>query len=162
MGVGGQYHALAPLPPRKTWYPLYRRLGGPQGQSGRVWKISPLPGFYHGPCSPQRVAILNVLSRHKILVLQQFKNYPKNASKYEKLYREQIWGFHSADVEDSGLLRCYNASPYQLLKRKLLQPFQMSGYIKVPAAQSDIHPIPKTRILNNFKSKSCVINKQQQ
>jgi hypothetical protein len=24
---------------------LYRRLGAPQGQSGRVWKISPPPGF---------------------------------------------------------------------------------------------------------------------
>ena len=31
--------------PGKTWYPLYRRLGGPRGQSGRVRKISPLPGF---------------------------------------------------------------------------------------------------------------------
>ena len=31
--------------PRKTQYPLCRRLGGPQGQSGRVWKISPPPGF---------------------------------------------------------------------------------------------------------------------
>ena len=28
-----------------TWYPLYRRLGGPQGQSGQVQKISPPPGF---------------------------------------------------------------------------------------------------------------------
>ena len=33
------------LPPRKTRYPLYRRLGGPQCQSGQVWKISPPPGF---------------------------------------------------------------------------------------------------------------------
>jgi hypothetical protein len=29
MGVGGQLHAPAALPPGKTWYPLYRRLGGP-------------------------------------------------------------------------------------------------------------------------------------
>jgi hypothetical protein len=29
----------------KTWYPLYRRLGGPQGRSGQVWKISPPLGF---------------------------------------------------------------------------------------------------------------------
>jgi hypothetical protein len=29
MGVGGQRHALAALPPGKNWYPLYRRLGGP-------------------------------------------------------------------------------------------------------------------------------------
>ena len=33
------------LPAGKTWYPLCRRLGGPQGQSGQVWKISPTPGF---------------------------------------------------------------------------------------------------------------------
>jgi hypothetical protein len=32
-------------PPGKTRYPLYRRLGGPQGRSGRVRKISPPPGF---------------------------------------------------------------------------------------------------------------------
>jgi hypothetical protein len=33
------------LPPWKTRYPLYRRLGGPQGRSGHVRKISPPPGF---------------------------------------------------------------------------------------------------------------------
>ena len=32
-------------PGKETRYPLYRRLGGPQGRSGRVWKISPPPGF---------------------------------------------------------------------------------------------------------------------
>ena len=43
--MGGQYHAPATLPPGKTWYPLYRRLGGPQGRSGRMRKILPPPGF---------------------------------------------------------------------------------------------------------------------
>ena len=45
MGVGGQHHAPAALPPEKTRYPLYRRLGVPQGRYGRVRKISPSPGF---------------------------------------------------------------------------------------------------------------------
>ena len=45
MGVGGQHHALAALLPGKTWYPLCRRLAGPQSQSGQVRKISPPPGF---------------------------------------------------------------------------------------------------------------------
>jgi hypothetical protein len=45
MGVGGQLHAPAALPPGMTRYPLYRRLGGPQGRSGRVLKISPPPAF---------------------------------------------------------------------------------------------------------------------
>ena len=44
-GVGVQHHAPAALPPGKTRYPFYRRLGGPQDRSGRVWKISPPPGF---------------------------------------------------------------------------------------------------------------------
>ena len=43
--MGGQCHAPAALPPGKTRYPFYRRLGGPQGRSGRVRKISPPPGF---------------------------------------------------------------------------------------------------------------------
>jgi len=34
MGVGGQRHAPAALPPEKTRYPLCRRLGGPLGP---VW-----------------------------------------------------------------------------------------------------------------------------
>ena len=45
---GGQESASRPrrnLPPGKTRYPLYRRLGGPQDRSGQVRKISPLTGF---------------------------------------------------------------------------------------------------------------------
>ena len=45
MGVGGQRHAPTALPPGKTWYPLYRRLGGLQGRSGWVQKISPPTGI---------------------------------------------------------------------------------------------------------------------
>jgi hypothetical protein len=45
MWVDGQRHAPATLPQEKTRYPLYRRLGGPHGRSGRVRKISPPPGF---------------------------------------------------------------------------------------------------------------------
>ena len=40
MRLVGQRDAPAALPPGKTRYPLYRRLGGPQ-----VRKISPSPGF---------------------------------------------------------------------------------------------------------------------
>jgi len=37
---------LRPLyPENETRYPLYRRLGGPQGRSGRMREISLLPGF---------------------------------------------------------------------------------------------------------------------
>jgi len=54
MGVGGQRHAPAALPPGKTRYPLYGRLGGPQGRSGGVRKISLPPGF--DPRNVQSVA----------------------------------------------------------------------------------------------------------
>jgi len=54
MEVGGQRHAPAALPPGKTQYPLYRRLGGPQSWSGQARKISPPPGFY--PRNVQHVA----------------------------------------------------------------------------------------------------------
>ena len=39
--VGGQRHAPAALPPRKTRYPLYRWLGGPQGRSGPAETLAP-------------------------------------------------------------------------------------------------------------------------
>jgi len=45
MGVVGQRHAPAALLAGMPPYPLYRVLGGPQGRSGRVRKISPPPGF---------------------------------------------------------------------------------------------------------------------
>jgi len=54
IGVDCQRHAPDALPPRKTRYPLYRELIGPQGQSGQVRKISPPPGF--DPRTAQPVA----------------------------------------------------------------------------------------------------------
>ena len=45
MGVSGQSLPPAVLHPEKTRYPLYRRLGRPQGRSGRVRKILPTPEF---------------------------------------------------------------------------------------------------------------------
>jgi hypothetical protein len=54
MGVGGQRHGQATLPPGNTQYPLYRRLGGPQGQYGWVCKIWAPPGF--NPQTVQPVA----------------------------------------------------------------------------------------------------------
>ena len=44
-GEGSASRPGRSLPPRKTRYLLYRRLGGPQGRSGQVRKISPPPGF---------------------------------------------------------------------------------------------------------------------
>ena len=45
MGLGGQRDAPATLPLGKIRYPLCVRLGGAEGRSGRVPKISPQPEF---------------------------------------------------------------------------------------------------------------------
>ena len=47
------------LIPGKTRYPLYRRLGGPQGRSGQVRKISPPTGIR----SPDRPSLSQSLYR---------------------------------------------------------------------------------------------------
>jgi hypothetical protein len=44
-GEGSASRSSRTLPPGKTRYPLYRRLGGPQGRSGQVRKILPSPWF---------------------------------------------------------------------------------------------------------------------
>jgi hypothetical protein len=44
-GGCGQRHDPAALPSGKTGYPLFRKLGGPQGRSGLLRKIPPPPGF---------------------------------------------------------------------------------------------------------------------
>ena len=59
MEAGGKRQAPAALPPGKTRYPLYRRLGGPQGRSGRVRKISPPTGIR----SPDRPTLSESLYR---------------------------------------------------------------------------------------------------
>ena len=47
MGVGGQLHIPAALPPGKTGTHCVGGWVGPQGLSGPVRKISPPPGFDH-------------------------------------------------------------------------------------------------------------------
>ena len=54
-GEGSASRSGHSLPPGKTSYPLYRRLGGPQGRSGQVRKVSPPPGIF-GPRTVQSVA----------------------------------------------------------------------------------------------------------
>ena len=79
MGEGSASRPGCSLPPGKIRYQLYRRLGGSQGRSGQVRKISPPPGF--DPRTIQPVAIryrstlpdphpIGVLSIHDQLVTE--------------------------------------------------------------------------------------------
>jgi hypothetical protein len=71
MGVGGQYHALATLPPGKTRYSLYKRKGGYWGRSGRVRKISPPTEFdpRNAQAVVSRYTDYAILAPGKILLL---------------------------------------------------------------------------------------------
>ena len=60
-GAGAQCHALPDLPPRKNWYPLYRKLDGSHGLSGRERKTSP-PSGIRSPDRPARNESLYRLS----------------------------------------------------------------------------------------------------
>jgi len=65
MGVGGQRHAPAALPPgKRPGSQMYRTRGGPQDRSGRVRKISPPP---HGLRSPHHPASSEALYRNHFL-----------------------------------------------------------------------------------------------
>jgi hypothetical protein len=72
---GGEWSASRPgrtLPPGKSRYPLYRRLGGPQDRSGQVRKISP-PTEIRSPDRPARSRSLYWLSypAYKYIVIGQ-------------------------------------------------------------------------------------------
>ena len=60
-GEGSASRPGRSLPPGKTRYPLYRRLGGPLGRFGQVRKISPPTGI-RSPDRPARSHSLYLLS----------------------------------------------------------------------------------------------------
>ena len=93
VGEGSASRPGSTLPPGKTRYPFYRRLGGPQDRSGQVRKISPHRDSIPGPSSPQTVAIPTELPgpRGKILIISiysvtsmSFTNYFFN-TRFEKI-----------------------------------------------------------------------------
>jgi hypothetical protein len=61
MGVGGQRHGRF-TPEENTRYLLYRRLGGPQGQSGRYGKSSPPLGLDTQIAQPAEACLLRYSS----------------------------------------------------------------------------------------------------
>jgi hypothetical protein len=63
-GMGGLTpHPTHFAPGKETWYPVCRRLGGPQGWSGQVHKILPPAGF--DPQTIQPVKGLNKITVFK-------------------------------------------------------------------------------------------------
>ena len=114
---GGKRSASRPgstLPPGKTWYPLYRRLGGPQGWSGLVRKISPHWDLIPRPSSLQAVAISTTLPGPQVMVynpwnwlwdqaVQRNEVFPCYGIHYRcHLQGERIWRVIWEPVYDSG------------------------------------------------------------
>jgi hypothetical protein len=52
MGVGDEHYAPGSLPGKRHGTLCIGGLGGPQGRSGGVWKISSPPGFDPGTVKP--------------------------------------------------------------------------------------------------------------
>ena len=73
---GGEGSASRPglsLPPGKTPYPLYRKLGGSQGQSGQVRKILPTRGFDPRTFQPVASRYTDYAARYTVYVKRDDK-----------------------------------------------------------------------------------------
>ena len=63
MGVGGQRHTPATLPPEKIQYPLFIKMDGAWRWSGQLQKISPLSGFDSQTVQPIGSRCINYATR---------------------------------------------------------------------------------------------------
>ena len=83
---GGDSSAARPsltLPPGETWYPLYRKLGGPQGRSGRVENLVPT-GIQSRTIQPVVIwAMLHQLSYPAHLCMYSLKYISVTGSIYD-------------------------------------------------------------------------------
>ena len=117
---GGEGPASRPshsLPLGKIWYPLYMRLGGPQGWSGQVCKISTPTGIGSPdrPASSQSLYRLHYLA-HKIA--ESHSSGPITGSiliQTKRLINSRFW--HPAFL--SLLLHLYRITIGYLLNRSL-------------------------------------------
>jgi hypothetical protein len=68
-------------------YPLYRRLGGPQGRSGRVRKISPPPGFVSRTVQPVASSYTDwAIPAHYIILVHFYIYYKGFLTKFGQLH----------------------------------------------------------------------------
>ena len=74
-GEGSASRLGRSLPPGKTRYPLHGRLGGPQGRSGQVQKISPPTGIRSPDCPVHSQSLYWLSYRAHSLVISVHKFY---------------------------------------------------------------------------------------
>jgi len=119
---GGEWSAARPgrtLPPEKTWYPFYRRLGGPQGWSGRVGNLVPT----------------GIRSRTTQPVVSRYTDWATRSTKI-KQYTIQKYKPH---------LKCYSKFVFHVInfdmpQRKEPQTLRNKGLRKVRAIVREVVP----------------------
>ena len=115
MRMGGQRYAPAAVPPGKTWYLFYRRLGEPQGRSGRVRKISP-PTRIRSPDRPARSDMPTELFRP--LSLKDTRNKKFYLGGEMRLSQRSVWRLLSSASGAMGSVRVLPADaagPFETL-----------------------------------------------
>jgi hypothetical protein len=90
-GEGSASRPGRSLPLEKTWYPLYRRLGGPQGRSGQVRKTSPPPEFHHRIVQPVASRYTDYAT-HMNIVTAKFQLVSPALQRFTKSLRRQSEG----------------------------------------------------------------------
>jgi hypothetical protein len=125
MGAGDQRHAPTALPPGRTRYPLYRRLGGPQSRSGRVRKILVPPGF--DPRTVQPVASQVLITTGQVLAEQKCRVYKvtQQARTYRAMFsvpvgvsRERGTASNLSLVTSSHTLHCVSKDMHPYLYQR--------------------------------------------
>jgi len=129
-GEGSASRLSCSLPPGKTRYPLYRRLGGPQGWSGQVRKISLPLGFEPRTVQPvasrytdyaTRPTLTEVYTSNCLLVHSENVTLSAIVTSSQEwafpIIIDQVTGFSS---EHSAVNHLHNTLPFGVLFRLFL------------------------------------------
>jgi len=126
MGVGGQRHTSTSLPPGKTRYPLYRRLGGPQGWFGRVRKTLTPPRF-----DPRTVQL--VASRYTDWAIPAHKYTRRYISKHPNLQHRLREDAEPRKITmQSTSANAYASQTYRVIKGDPVKEGAISCMLMVP------------------------------
>ena len=148
---GGEGSASRPghsLPPGKTRYPLYRRLGGPQGWSGQVQKISPPPGFDSRTVQP-------VASRYTDWAI------PAPCLRIDPFLRS--WSYSPSLVEFEVHYRVNNSSPMVFILCQIMKLFPISCGIRGALSceqqlANGLYPVPDYEVVPYLLwNSNCII-----
>ena len=139
MGEGSASRPGRTLPPGKTRYPLYRRLGRPQDRSGQVRKISPPPGI-----DPRTVQPVGSRNTDYAIGLPSFR-----VTRYK--YRTNVAIINKTEVDTVGQSEyipsfsviCGNKMPTRCNRWFLLQILLLTQHVsgtKATARKPDTQP----------------------